>query len=82
MLGGGEGSGGEVGGGWRLYSRMWQPKHLGQRSAAVLSTRVSGARQGGGEVRLYSSNSSAQAGTRAADGGRALRALAALSDPA
>ena len=38
----------EVGGGWRPYSRGWQALTPGPGVAAVLPTRVSSARQGGG----------------------------------
>ena len=53
----------------------------GPGSAAVLLTRVSGARLGGGEISLHSSKPLAQAGTRIGDGGHGLRALAALGNP-
>ena len=50
MLGDGEEEFVEDGGGWRLYSRVWQTLHLGRGGAAVLRTRVSSARRGVGRV--------------------------------
>ena len=72
----------ESGGGWRLYSRVWQTQTPRPGRAAVLLTRVSGARLGGGEDTVLSLlNASAQAGTRVKGDGRVLFTLAALGDP-
>ena len=43
----------EVGGGWRPYSRGWQALTPGPGVAAVLPTRVSSARQGGGSTTSF-----------------------------
>ena len=72
----------EDGGGWRLYSRVWQTQHLGRGVPPSSRRRCQAQGWGVGRTRaVVQLMTSAQAGTRVGGDGCGFFALVALGNP-